>query len=118
MDGRTLKRKRRLMQELQEGKRGEPLKAHEVLGHATELMQLLGENLSSLRALKPKLPARPPLTNEFLDAVRQTQSSYNYDPRAWALLGINIERVMQGASGEEASEGTPARRRGRRRKAA
>ncbi|HEY8429496.1 MAG TPA: hypothetical protein VIL20_14020, partial [Sandaracinaceae bacterium] len=38
MDGRTLKRKRRLMQELKEGKRGETLKAHEVLGHVTELL--------------------------------------------------------------------------------
>ncbi len=119
MDGRTLKRKKRLLKELQEGKGGETLKAHEVLGHVTELMTL-GENLTSIRKLKPRLPPTPPLSGEFLDVVRDTQRSYNYDPRAWKVLGIDIDSVMAGGDGASGGEGAPkrARRKGGRKKKA
>ena len=93
MDGRTLKRKKRLMDELKKGRRGRPLKAHEVLSHATELMTL-GETLTSLRKLKPMLPATPPLDEETIEVVRATQESYGFDPRAWKLLGIDIAKVL------------------------
>lgn len=121
MDGRTLKRKRRLMQELKEGKRGETLKAHEVLGHVTELLGM-GENLTSIRALKPRLPPRPPLTEEVVNAMRETQKAYNYAPQAWRLLGVDIEAIMAGEGAAAAAESAPRRGRakktgGRRKKA-
>ncbi|HEY8431649.1 MAG TPA: hypothetical protein VIL20_24885 [Sandaracinaceae bacterium] len=125
MDGRTLKRKKRLIKELQEGKRGQPLKAHEVLSHATELMTL-GENLTTLRRLKPRLPATPPLVEPFLSVVRETQKAYSFDPRAWRLLGIDIEKVMSGAVSAEAEDEAkdegearrPRKRSSRKKKAA
>jgi hypothetical protein len=109
MDGRTLKRKRRLLKELQEGKHGETLKAHEVLSHVTELLGM-GENLTTIRKLKPRLPPSPQLTAEILSVIRDTQQSYNFDPRAWKVLGIDIESVMSGGGGE-AEEGTGGRAR-------
>lgn len=102
MDGRTLKRKRRLLKELQEGKRGETLKAHEVLAHVTELLGM-GENLTTIRKLKPRLPPSPGLTDDMVGVVRETQQSYSFDPRAWKLLGIDIESVMSGGGAAEAS---------------
>lgn len=118
MDGRTLKRKKRLLKELQEGKRGETLKAHEVLGHVTELLTL-GENLTSIRKLKPRLPPTPPLTGDTVDVVRDTQRSYGYDPRAWKILGIDIENVMAGGGGGGGGAGaTEAAPRRARKKAA
>lgn len=101
LDGRSLKRKRRLIQELQEGKGGEALKAHEVLSHATELYGF-GENLTSLRKLKPRLPATPPMTDETIAAIKETQASYNFHPNAWKLLGIDIDALSAPAPSGEA----------------
>ncbi len=103
MDGRVLKKKRRMLEELANGRRGETLKAHEALSHITQLLAL-GETLSSIRALKPKLPPVPPLTDETVAAIRATQESYGFDPRAWQLLRVNIAQVMSGG-------GSSARRR-------
>ncbi len=91
LDGRTLKRKKRLMKELKDGKAGKPLKALEVLGHVTELLQL-GETLTTLRKLKPKLPPAPPVTEESLAIYRETQSQYGFDPKAWKLLGVDLAK--------------------------
>jgi hypothetical protein len=103
LDGRTLKRKKRLLKELQEGKRGETLKAHEVLGHVTELLTM-GETLSNIRRLKPRLPPTPPVTDETRPVFQETQRNYNFDARAWKVLGIEIEDIM-GAGGGAASAG-------------
>lgn len=97
MDGRTLKRKRRLMKELKEGRRGMSLKAIEALQRVDELLKL-GETLSSIRRLKPKVPPAPPLTVETAAAVAQTQEQYGFDPRAWKVLGVDID-VASGAPG-------------------
>src|SRR5690606_7478479 len=94
--------------ELKEGKSGEALKAHEVLSHVTELLEV-GENLTSIRRLKPRLPPTPSMTDEtVVGVVRDTQRSYSFDPRAWKLLGIDIEAVV---SGEPAPEKKAAKKR-------
>lgn len=116
LDGRTLKRKRRLLKELQEGKGGEPLKAHEVLSHVTELLAL-GENMTSIRQLKPQLPPTPPLDEETIEVIRETQASYGFDPRAWKLMGIDIDAIMSGESEEAPTEEAP-KKRGRKKKSA
>lgn len=92
LDGRTLKRKKRLIKELKEGKGNKPLKALEVLGHVTELLQL-GETLTSVRKMKPKLPPTPPLTEESIAIYAETQKRYGFDPKAWKLLGIDLARI-------------------------
>jgi len=96
LDGRTLKRKKRLMKELEKGKKGKPLKALEVLSHANELLTL-GETLTSLRKLKPMLPPTPAVTEDSKGVFLETQKNYGFDPKAWKLLGIDIEKLAGNA---------------------
>ena len=100
LDGRTLKRKQRLKRELAEGVNGRPLKALEVLVHANELLAL-GETLSSMRKLKPRVPSTPPRSKEADAVYAETQRLYGFDPKAWRLLAVDIGQL------------TPARRRSR-----
>lgn len=93
LDGRTLKRKNRLMKELKYGKGGAVLKAHEALSHLTELLAL-GEPMAAIRKLNPKVPGAPMLTDEAIAIIRETQESYGFDPRAWSLLGVDIHAIM------------------------
>ena len=108
LDGRTLKRKKRLIHELKEGRGGKPLKALEVLAHATELLSL-GETLTSLRKLKPKLPPTPSVNEESAGIYAETQKNYGFDPKAWKILGIDIGQLTGGSA-----EGTPRKKRARR----
>lgn len=110
LDGRTLKRKQRLMRELKEGKRGKPLKALEVLTHANELLTL-GETLTSLRKLKPKLPATPPLTSESAEVYAETQRNYGFDPKAWKVLGIDIDKLTQSAAKKKTTRKASSRKK-------
>lgn len=93
MDGRTLKRKKRLLEELKNGKGGSTIKAHEVLSHVTELLGM-GESLTTIRALKPRLPPPLGVTDENVSIIKETQASYNFDPRAWKFLGVDLDAVM------------------------
>lgn len=106
LDGRTLKRKQRLMRELKDGRRGKPLKALEVLTHANELFGL-GETLTTLRKLKPKLPPTPAINDETAAIYVETQKNYEFDPKVWKLLGIDIEKLAAG-SGASAKAGRKA----------
>lgn len=114
MDGRTLKRKNRLMKELAEGRGGSGLKAHEALSHVTELLAM-GESLGAIRKLNPKIPAAPALTDETVNAIRATQESYGFDPRAWKMIGVDIDAIT---GAERPSAPAPAGRKkaGRRKK--
>ena len=102
MDGRTLKRKKRLITELKGGRAGKPLKAQEVLAHVTELLSL-GETLTTLRKMKPRVPPAPRKSEETVAIVRETQATYGFDPRAWKILGIDLNKWLD--------EGKPARSR-------
>lgn len=114
MDGRTVKRKNRLLKELQEGRSGSALKAHEALSHITELLTL-GETVGSIRKLNPRLPGAPVLTDEMVAAIRETQESYNFDPRAWKFLGVDVEAVVGGET-PAAGAAAPKAKRGRKKK--
>lgn len=86
LDGRTERRKRRLVKELVSGRRGAPLKAIDFVAHVSELLGL-GESPASLRrkGVRPrKLPADP----KFLAVVERTQAAYAFDLRAWKMLGV------------------------------
>lgn len=115
MDARTLRRKRRLLEELKEGRKGEPLKALEALAHATELLAM-GETLPSLRRLKPKLPPSPELNEESEAVVGQVQKLYGFDPRAWRLLGVKIDDVAEAARPARGKKAATGAKRTRRRK--
>ena len=114
LDGRTEKRRKRLLKELKEGRRGEPLKPIEVVTHANELLEL-GETLSSIRkngvrSVRTDARAQDGIgsfSSEQLEAVQRTQSAYGFRPEVWKLLGINIERTPDDGRAARA----PARRR-------
>ncbi len=89
LDGRTLKRKQRLLDELAKGKSGRPLTALEVLSHADQLLSL-DESLTSLRKLVKALPA-PARTEENKSLLAEAQQLYDFDPKAWKLLGVDID---------------------------
>lgn len=110
LDGRSLKRKQRLLTELKEGKGGEALKALDVLGHATELFTL-GETLASLRKLKPKLPPRPDSTGENAAVLADVQRLYGFDTRAWRLLGVDIGAISAEAPAPKAASKRPTKKR-------
>lgn len=86
LDGRTERRKRRLVKELVSGRRGAPLKAIDFVAHVSELMAL-GESPASLRRMGVKA-RKVPLDPALLTAVERTQAAYGFDLRAWKMLGI------------------------------
>lgn len=114
MDGRTVKRKNRLMKELQQGRGGSGLKAHEALSHVTELLAM-GETVGSIRKLNPRVPSAPALTAETVQVIRDTQDSYGFDPRAWKMLGVDIDAVTGNAqpSSGDAGRKKPGRKKKR-----
>ena len=114
LDGRTEKRRQRLLKELKEGKGGEPLKAIEIVTRAHELLRL-GETVSSIRKSGVKAP-KGDLPPEASAIVSRTQAAYSFDADAWKLLGINIQNG-KGAAQEAREASRRGRRKGARTKA-
>jgi hypothetical protein len=119
LDGRTEKRRQRLLKELRDGRNGKPLKAIEIVSRADELMAL-GETVSSIRKNGVKLP-KVDLPQDAPDVVRRAQEAYSFNPDAWKLLGIQVEeRAAEPAPRRKAAQrspGRPATKKGRRRTA-
>ncbi len=99
LDGRTEKRRRRLVGELKEGRRGKALSPIDVLTHVSELFDL-GETLASLKRQGVK-PVAAPRTAEMIEAARRVQTAYGMHPDAFKLIGLEIERVV--APGDRAA---------------
>ena len=91
LDGRTEKRRKRLINELKNGRRGTPLKPMEMVSHADELIRL-GETLSSLKNQGVKVK-KTELNFEAKQAILQAQEAYGFHPKAWKLLGVNIKTL-------------------------
>ena len=96
LDGRTEKRRQRLLKELENGKaRGSrELKPLDVLQHVQELMDL-GEPLSSIRKVtkvrKNALPAEA-----IVDVVERLHRAYSFRPEVYRFVGIG-EDVLRDA---------------------
>ena len=90
LDGRTEKRRLRLIAELQNGRRGTPLKAIQILGHAQELLEL-GETIGSLKKAGVK-PLRVSLDPAHWELIEATQAAYGFRPEAWKLLGVDLTK--------------------------
>ncbi len=92
LDGRTEKRRLRLLEELKENKRrgsGEELKPLEVLSHAHELLEL-GETLVGLKRLCTA--RKPPAEREQLvEVVRRVHEAYAFRAEVWSLVGVGDE---------------------------
>jgi hypothetical protein len=112
LDGRTEKRRLRLLKELKEGRRGQPLKPIEVVSHADELLSL-GETLGSIRKNGVRTAKLDPgITSDQLEAVQRTQAAYGFRPEVWRLLGIELHKAGGGSlpsAGRGADDGRSAR---------
>ena len=93
-DGRTERRRRRLLKELAEGvtRAGHDLKPIDVLLRAQALLDL-GEPLASLIAARP---APPPvkITEALVDGVRRLHAAYAFSPDVYQLVGIDDEALV------------------------
>ncbi len=92
LDGRTEKRRQRLLDELRQGKRrstGHELKPVEVLLHVQELLSL-DEPLQSLKkACPPPKPA--PETPQLVELVRRLHRAYEFRPETYRFVGVADE---------------------------
>jgi hypothetical protein len=96
LDGRTEKRRQRLLKELEDGKaRGQrDLKPLDILQRVQELMDL-GEPLRAIRKVaKVRKTTLPPET--LLRVVQRLHEAYNFRPEAYRFVGIGDE-VLRGA---------------------
>jgi hypothetical protein len=110
LDGRTEKRRQRLIQELKEGRGGEPLKPIDRLGHVNELLTI-GETFSSLRKHGIK-PAKATLNEEVIATAERVQAANpEIRPVAWKILGIEMSESGEVVRGGESAP----RRRGKAR---
>lgn len=89
VDGRTEKRRQRLLEELKEGKGGAELKPIEFVSAINELLGL-GENMTSLRRQGIKT-RRLAASDEVMAIVRRAQEAYSFHADAWRMLGIPVE---------------------------
>jgi hypothetical protein len=90
LDGRTAKRRERLLQELETGKArgsGRALKPLDVLMRVSELLTL-GEPLAAIRkACKPR--SAPPLGPSVVEAVTELHLAYGFQPEAYRFVGVD-----------------------------
>lgn len=95
LDGRTEKRRQRLLRELESGKTrgGRDLKPLDVLQHVQELLEL-GEPLSSIRKVaKVKKGTMPP--EALLGVVGRLHKAYGFRLEAYRFVGIGEDVLVQ-----------------------
>jgi hypothetical protein len=95
-DGRTEKRRQRLIAELKEGRRGIPLKPIDFVSHVNELLDL-GETVASIKRHGVR-PRRTELTPDIVKVVRHTQTAYGFHPEAWQMLGVPVKEALRAAA--------------------
>jgi len=89
LDGRTEKRRQRLIKELKEGKRGnKELKPVDFLQHVEDLLSI-GESVSSLKKQGVKV-RKLESTPEVMDSVERMQAAYDFRPETWKMFGITV----------------------------
>lgn len=108
LDGRTEKRRQRLLKELKDGRSGQPLKPIEIIAHANELMEM-GETLGTIRKNGVKTPKLEfDGSSEKVETVLRAQDAYGFRPEVWRLLGIDLAELT---AESDAAKGTRGRRR-------
>ena len=87
LDGRTEKRRQRLLRELEAGSaRSHELKPLDILQRVQELIDL-GEPLSSIRKVaKVRKSMVPP--ESIVDVVQRLHKAYNFRPEAYRFVGV------------------------------
>jgi hypothetical protein len=118
-DGRTERRRRRLLEELAKGAaRGgkRDLKPIDVLSRVQELLAL-GEPLASIRKACPK-PRPVEATPEVIEGVRRIHEAYAFPADAYAFVGLDADALRAAGvlpertrPGLRRTDAPPARRR-------
>ncbi len=96
VDGRTERRRRRLLEELSQGTiRGgkRELKPIEVLSRVQELL-LLGEPLASIRKACPK-PRPIEATPEIVEGIRRIHEAYTFPAAAYTFVGLDTAALKK-----------------------
>jgi hypothetical protein len=96
VDGRTERRRRRLLEELSQGTiRGgkRELKPIEVLSRVQELLDL-GEPLSSIRKACPK-PRPIEATPEIVEGIRRIHEAYTFPAAAYTFVGLDTAALKK-----------------------
>jgi hypothetical protein len=93
LDGRTEKRRQRLLQELEAGagRGGRELKPLDVLQHVNELLDL-GETVSSLRKIAKARKAHG-LGEDVVVAVERLHAAYAFRPEVYRFVGIDDDTL-------------------------
>ncbi len=99
LDGRAERRRQRLLRELRDGRRGEPLAPIDVLTHAAELIEL-GESLASIEKFGVK-PRKAPTSPDLLEAARRVQEAYGMPPEVFALIGLELPGAQRASKKTE-----------------
>jgi len=88
-DGRTERRRRRMLQELSDGatRAGHDLKPIDVLLRVQALLEL-GEPMTALVAARPP-PAAVKTTEALVDGVRRLHAAYAFAPEVYRFVGID-----------------------------
>jgi len=109
-DGRTEKRRQRLMKELEEGMaRGKrELKPIDVLLRVQELLDL-GEPLSQLRKVVKVRALPPEATAEgLMDVVARLHEAYGFRPEVYRFVGLGDDVLAKaGITGDDATKKRP-----------
>jgi len=111
LDGRTEKRRQRLLKELEAGKaRGSrELKPLDILQRVQELMDL-GEPLSSIRKVT-KVKKSPVTSESIVGVVERLHRAYSFRPEVYRFVGIDEEVLREaGVLGESSKRGRPRAR--------
>ncbi len=109
LDGRTEKRRQRLLKELEAGKaRGtRELKPLDILQRVQELMDL-GEPLSSIRKVtKVRKSVIPP--EALVDLIERLQKAYSFRPEVYRFVGIGEDVLRLAGVLENAGKRARAR---------
>ncbi len=110
LDGRTEKRRLRLIKELKDGRSGKPLKPIDFVTHVDELLDL-GESIASLKKAGVK-PRKTELSPEILGAVERTQEAYQLRAESWKMLGVSLGQ--RGRKGKDVKDGAAPPKEGGR----
>lgn len=96
MDGRTEKRKQRLLNELESGttRAGRELKPIEILSHVHELLEL-GEDPAALRRLRKARPVDTSENEKLLDVLADLHRAYGFRVEAYAFVGIDEQALRK-----------------------
>ncbi len=113
LDGRTEKRRQRLLRELEAGQAhgARDLKPLDILQRVQELLEL-GEAVSSIKKVR-KVPKAIPPADETVELVERLHKAYAFRREAYRFVGISDE--VLGSAGVIQAEG---KKGGRKRRAA